>query len=132
MGTTTTRSSLRPGDRLPNGAMVLHATETESQGVVLAYTGGVQPFVTWRYAPGHPDSTGAGHYTNDLAEAVRDYAERGGETYERNLADRDFTGDEPLVAVQVCADCLDAPTHGFGGEGIVRCRYCAACCPTHT
>jgi hypothetical protein len=69
----------RPGDRLPNGAVVLHATETTVEGTVLAYFGGAQPWVTWRYRAGDLGSTWAGHYTTDLADAVADYRRRGGD-----------------------------------------------------
>jgi hypothetical protein len=127
--TTTTLATLRPGDRLPNGAMVLHATETSDRGVVLAYTGGVQPFVTWVYRVGAPESTGSGHYTSDLADAVADYAARGGNTYERTSGD---SWDQGVTITQVCVGCQDAPVHGFNKQPYsAACRYCAACCPTH-
>lgn len=123
---TTTKALLRPGDRLPNGALVLHATEHHGEGVVLAYTGGAQPFVTWRYRAGAPESTGSGHYTSDLADAVADYAARGGNTVERNVGDGGWAGHEgPVVIREVCTYCLE------GGPHSSTCSRCAACCSIH-
>ena len=114
---TTTKALLRPGDRLPNGALVIHATEHHGEGVVLAYTGGAQPFVTWRYRAGSPESTGSGHYDNDLLDAVLDYQERGGRTFERNVGDGGWAGHEGrLVITELNLDDVltdrDDPLHG--------------------
>lgn len=64
------------GDRLPNGAVVLDVAEGTETGVVLAHTGGVQPFVTWRYPIGDPAATASGRYHYLLADAVADYNSR--------------------------------------------------------
>jgi hypothetical protein len=68
------------GDKLPNGATVIHATEGRGEAVVLAHTDGPQPWVTWSYMPGWTASTGGGHYFDNLADAADDYRSRGGDT----------------------------------------------------
>lgn len=66
------------GTRLPNGATLVHETTTGDQVVVLAFTDGKEPWVTWRHLAGHPEGTGAGHYFSEVTDAVRDYVKRGG------------------------------------------------------
>lgn len=65
---------MQTGDRLPNGATFI----AESGEIILARFREPQPWVTWRYRPGHYESTGAGHYFTDMLEAVHDFYERAG------------------------------------------------------
>lgn len=65
---------MQTGDLLPNGATFI----AEHEDVILAHFHGLQPWVTWRYRPGHYRSTGSGHYHTDLLEAVRDLYDRAG------------------------------------------------------
>ncbi len=65
---------MQTGDRLPNGATFI----AESGDVILARFREPQPWVTWRFRPGHYESTGSGHYFTDLDDAVADFYERAG------------------------------------------------------
>lgn len=65
---------MQTGDRLPNGATFF----MEHGEIILAHFREPQPWVTWRFRPGHYESTGAGHYFADLLAAVEDFYERAG------------------------------------------------------
>lgn len=65
---------MQTGDLLPNGAMLV----LEHGEVILAYFREPQPWVTWRFRPGHYESTGAGHYFSNLADALEDFEDRAG------------------------------------------------------
>lgn len=65
-----------PGDRLPNGAIVIAQRGDAVLALRRGYT--YEPFVTWAIGPdGH---TFSGHYFNDLTEAVADFNTRAGVT----------------------------------------------------
>lgn len=56
------------------GLVGVKAGRRPNEYIVLCYTGGVQPYVTWRTTDGQ--DTGLGHYAADLAEAKADFVER--------------------------------------------------------
>lgn len=65
--------------RLPNGARLIDFTYTGGdirEGVVLAETGGVQPYVTWVFYRKDFSTTSYGHYFKSLVAAACDYEER--------------------------------------------------------
>jgi hypothetical protein len=74
------------GDYLPNGAVVVHATERDGEGVVLAGARFPHPWVTWSYRAGDPVTTVSGHYFDNLLEATKDYRARGGDDATSNHA----------------------------------------------
>jgi hypothetical protein len=66
----TRPSPLMPGDRLPNGAIVLKMRGE----IVLALYPGWQPWVTWRLDDDH--NAYLGHYFETLARALEDFDKR--------------------------------------------------------
>lgn len=65
----------KPGDKLPNGAVVLASTFSFHKHVVLAQWGtGHHPYVTWRVDEG--GHTFLGHYFSNINEAMTDLGSR--------------------------------------------------------
>lgn len=44
--------------------------------IVLAKTGGIQPYVTWVRDPKHPSATFSGHYFSTYKEGLADFNKR--------------------------------------------------------
>ncbi len=71
---------MKPGDTLPNGAIVIAASARRyHEWVILAvrpeHT--MHPYVTWKARrPGDGADTHAGHYSADIFEAVQDFLGR--------------------------------------------------------
>jgi len=64
---------------LPNGARLIdfeYKGEFVREGVVLAKSNGVQPYVTWMFYRKDFSTTSHGHYFKTLAEAAKDYEKR--------------------------------------------------------
>ena len=71
--------NLTPGTVLPNGAIVIAASQREAhEWIVLALSpGAAQPYVTWRCSrPGDGSDTKWGHYFASITEAVEDWRKR--------------------------------------------------------
>lgn len=90
---------MKPGDRLPNGALVLEIRPTEysDESVVLAlWPTNRPPYVTWRVDPEDPGSTRLGDYCETLAEGLESLDARSG---------------RPAVLLH-CVDC-GSPVDGY-------------------
>lgn len=71
MTTALKRRPLLPGDKLPNGAIVL---QMRGDTVLALYRGNWQPWVTWRLDDDH--NAYLGHYFATLAHAMADFEKR--------------------------------------------------------
>lgn len=71
-------SSLRAGDRLPNGSTVVeYVIDQNGDGIVLAKdVNKTTPYATWEFYRNDPRSTSHGHYSFDETEAMQDYRAR--------------------------------------------------------
>jgi hypothetical protein len=75
------------GSKLPNGAILIETYVDEDCWTVLAMRPGMEfdKYVTWTMRPGDYQSTQAGHYHNELYDAVVDYYKRSGRMEKLNV-----------------------------------------------